>query len=182
MVLVVVGGIVVVVVLVVVVVVVLVVVVVVLVVDGGLLEEVAADGGTDEGILGCDVVLGGELADGELSGDELADDGSSDVLLVSDASESELPPPQAAAARATDNAAPSSLICSFICALLYPLRVLIISSYLLQSCQETATTKIRRRPTLPRRFRLSTIGAGGLNFRVRDGNGCDPTAMVTEKL
>ena len=174
MVLVVVGGIVVVVVLVVVV-----VVVVVLVVDGG----------TDEGILGCDVVLDGELVDGELSGDELADDGegfaddgSSDVLLVSDAPESELPPPQAAAARATDNAAASSLICSFICTLLYPLRVLIISSYLLQSCQETAATKIRRRPTLPRRFRLSTIGAGGLNFRVRDGNGCDPTAMVTEKL
>ena len=42
--------------------------------------------------------------------------------------------------------------------------------------------KIRRRPTLPRRFHLSTIGAGGLNCRVRDGNGCDPTAMVTEKL
>ena len=26
----------------------------------------------------------------------------------------------------------------------------------------------------------STIGAGGLNCRVRDGNGCDPTAIATE--
>ena len=28
----------------------------------------------------------------------------------------------------------------------------------------------------------STIGAGGLNFRVRDGIGCTPTAMATEKI
>ena len=27
----------------------------------------------------------------------------------------------------------------------------------------------------------STIGAGGLNFRVRDGNGCDPAAIATRK-
>ena len=27
----------------------------------------------------------------------------------------------------------------------------------------------------------STIAAEGLNFRVRNGNGCDPLAMVTEK-
>ncbi len=27
----------------------------------------------------------------------------------------------------------------------------------------------------------STIGAGGLNFRVRDGNGCDPSAIATER-
>ena len=25
----------------------------------------------------------------------------------------------------------------------------------------------------------STIGAGGLNYRVRDGNGCDPSAIAT---
>ena len=37
---------------------------------------------------------------------------------------------------------------------------------------------IRRRPTLPRRYQRSTIGAGGLNFRVRDGNGWDPSAIV----
>ena len=40
----------------------------------------------------------------------------------------------------------------------------------------------RQRPTLPRSFPRSTIGAEGLNFRVRDGNGCDPFAMATEKL
>ncbi len=28
----------------------------------------------------------------------------------------------------------------------------------------------------------STIGAGGLNFRVRDGNGCGPSAIATRKL
>ena len=39
---------------------------------------------------------------------------------------------------------------------------------------------IRRRPTLPGERSPSTIGAGGLNFRVRYGNGCDPTAMATE--
>ena len=42
--------------------------------------------------------------------------------------------------------------------------------------------KIRRRPTLPGRLRPSTIGAGGLNCRVRDGNGCDPTAMTTGNM
>jgi hypothetical protein len=38
----------------------------------------------------------------------------------------------------------------------------------------------RRRPTLPGTHVPSTIGAGGLNFRVRDGNGWDPSAMATE--
>ena len=42
-----------------------------------------------------------------------------------------------------------------------------------------ASMLIRRRPTLPHRCQCSTIGAGGLNFRVRDGNGCDPSATVT---
>ena len=37
----------------------------------------------------------------------------------------------------------------------------------------------RQRPTLPRSCPRSTIGAGGLNFRVRDGNGCFPSAMAT---
>ncbi len=40
----------------------------------------------------------------------------------------------------------------------------------------------RRRPTLPPRLQGSTIGAGGLNFRVRDGTGCFPSAMTTETL
>ena len=39
--------------------------------------------------------------------------------------------------------------------------------------------KSRRRPTLPGNLSPSTIGAGGLNCRVRNGNGCFPTAMVT---
>src|SRR5688572_33154646 len=34
----------------------------------------------------------------------------------------------------------------------------------------------RRRPTLPRSLDRSTIGAAGLNDRVRDGNGCGPCA------
>ena len=40
----------------------------------------------------------------------------------------------------------------------------------------------RRRPTLPPRYRGSTIGAGGLNFRVRNGTGCFPSAMATETV
>ena len=39
---------------------------------------------------------------------------------------------------------------------------------------------IGRRPTLPGDLSPSTIGADRLNFRVRDGNGCDPVAMVTQ--
>jgi hypothetical protein len=38
----------------------------------------------------------------------------------------------------------------------------------------------RRRPTLPPSFPGSTIGAGGLNFRVRNGAGCIPSAITTE--
>ena len=39
--------------------------------------------------------------------------------------------------------------------------------------------RIRRRPTLPGGSPPSTIGAGGLHFRVRDGNGCFPAAIAT---
>src|ERR1051326_3912010 len=35
-----------------------------------------------------------------------------------------------------------------------------------------------RRPTLPPLIRGSTIGAGGLNCRVRDGYGCFPSATT----
>ena len=35
----------------------------------------------------------------------------------------------------------------------------------------------RRQPTFP--LLCSIIGAEGLNGRVRNGNGCDPSAMVT---
>ena len=41
--------------------------------------------------------------------------------------------------------------------------------------------KSRRRPTLPHSYPCSTIGPEGLNFRVRDGNGCDPLGIATEK-
>ena len=40
----------------------------------------------------------------------------------------------------------------------------------------------RQRPTLPRTCARSTIGAEGLNCRVRNGNGCFPLATATGKL
>ncbi len=40
----------------------------------------------------------------------------------------------------------------------------------------------RRRPTFPHSYPCSIIGPEGLNFRVRDGNGCDPLGIATEKL
>src|SRR5438034_11272978 len=40
----------------------------------------------------------------------------------------------------------------------------------------------RQRPTLPPRLQGSTIGAGGLNFRVRNGTGCIPSAIATETV
>ena len=39
---------------------------------------------------------------------------------------------------------------------------------------------IGRRPTLPHTCACSTIGAEGLNCRVRDGNGWNPLATVTQ--
>ena len=38
----------------------------------------------------------------------------------------------------------------------------------------------RRRPTLPHSLPCSTIGAEGLNCRVRDGNGCFPFAIIAD--
>ena len=40
----------------------------------------------------------------------------------------------------------------------------------------------RRRPTLPQGSPCSTMGPGGLNYRVRDGNGCDPSGKIAGKL
>ncbi len=40
----------------------------------------------------------------------------------------------------------------------------------------------RRRPTLPGTIVPSTIGAAGLNFCVRNGNRCDPSAIATETV
>src|SRR3954453_3058301 len=39
---------------------------------------------------------------------------------------------------------------------------------------------IGRRPTLPRTRARSTIGAERLNFRVRNGNGWNPLATITQ--
>ena len=41
---------------------------------------------------------------------------------------------------------------------------------------------VRRCPTLPRGLPRSTIGAGGLNFRVRNGSGCFPFAVAAATL
>ena len=40
----------------------------------------------------------------------------------------------------------------------------------------------RQRPSLPRSRPRSTIGPERLNFRVRDGNGCDPLGTATGNL
>ena len=45
--------------------------------------------------------------------------------------------------------------------------------------ERTSSLKNRRRPTLPGRFQPSTLGAWGLNCRVRDGNGWNPPAITT---
>ena len=44
------------------------------------------------------------------------------------------------------------------------------------------TKNARRRPTLPHLSKCSTIGAEGLSFRVRNGAGRFPLAMVAETL
>ena len=41
--------------------------------------------------------------------------------------------------------------------------------------------KPRHRPTLPQSLPCSTIGPGGLYFRVRDGNGCYPSGIGARK-
>ena len=40
----------------------------------------------------------------------------------------------------------------------------------------------RQRPTFPLPHSSSIIGLGGLNFRVRDGNGCGPSGMATGNI
>ena len=44
---------------------------------------------------------------------------------------------------------------------------------------ERGLKRFRRRPTLPQRSLCSTIGPGGLNFRVRDGIGWGPSGKAT---
>ena len=57
---------------------------------------------------------------------------------------------------------------------------LIAKSTLATFVMKVASCGGPRRPTLPRSLPRSTIGAGGLNFRVRNGTGCTPSAMTTE--
>lgn len=40
----------------------------------------------------------------------------------------------------------------------------------------------QQRPTLPQSYPCSTIGPGGLYFRVRDGNGCGPSGIAARNL
>lgn len=47
--------------------------------------------------------------------------------------------------------------------------------------QSGASKKTRRRPTLPLTHASSTIGSGGLDFRVRDGIGYGPSDVATGK-
>ena len=47
---------------------------------------------------------------------------------------------------------------------------------------EPSVNLSRRRPTFPRSYPRSIIGPARLNFRVRDGNGCDPRGMTTGNL
>src|SRR3982751_6245277 len=49
-------------------------------------------------------------------------------------------------------------------------------------CNGAFLMRCRRRPTLPRPLGRSTIGAVGLNDRVRDGNGCGPYALVASEV
>ena len=46
-------------------------------------------------------------------------------------------------------------------------------------CLRGMVCVVRRSPTLPHAPACSTIGAGRLNFRVRYGTGCFPSAMAT---
>ena len=48
--------------------------------------------------------------------------------------------------------------------------------------ERPSSKHVRRRPTLPRGPPRSTIGAEGLNFRVRNGTGCFPFAITAETL
>ena len=50
------------------------------------------------------------------------------------------------------------------------------------ACARGPSNNSRRRPTLPHGLPCSTIGAGGLNFSVRNGKRCDPSAIATGKL
>ena len=49
----------------------------------------------------------------------------------------------------------------------------------LLDCSSRLFVVTRQRPTFPLPRSSSIIGLGGLNFRVRDGNGCGPSGKAT---
>ena len=49
-------------------------------------------------------------------------------------------------------------------------------------CDLEPSINTRQRPTLPHSYPCSTIGGRRLNFRVRNGNGCDPSPMTTGNM
>src|SRR3954451_15212512 len=51
-----------------------------------------------------------------------------------------------------------------------------------KGCFTAVLQRCRRRPTLPRSRERSTIGAVGLNDRVRNGNECGPYALVASDM
>src|SRR5436305_8053253 len=51
-----------------------------------------------------------------------------------------------------------------------------------RSCGGRCRMRSRRWPTLPRPHERSTIGAVGLNDRVRNGNGCGPYALTASNF
>lgn len=53
------------------------------------------------------------------------------------------------------------------------------AEFSLQRTQHRASRLARRRPTLPLTYASSTIGSGGLDFRVRDGIGYGPSDVAT---
>ena len=48
-------------------------------------------------------------------------------------------------------------------------------------CVSTITQEAGHRPTLPPPYEGSTIGPGELNGRIRNGNGCGLSSMITPK-
>src|SRR5271166_4058755 len=56
---------------------------------------------------------------------------------------------------------------------------LLVTGRLFGALLTGAKKKSWQRPTFPHSYPCSIIGSAGLNFRVRDGNGCDPRGMTT---
>ena len=51
-----------------------------------------------------------------------------------------------------------------------------------KALDKTTAGKTGHRPTLPGRCQPSTIGPAGLNYRIRNGNGCGPRGIGARKI